>query len=88
MAVVQILSAIVGIAATAGWFTQTEWAEEIMGDWEDGRGGILDQLETATGESYPRLHTMWDDVKQAKLKFNHAAPWDKSRAWDASRVVV
>lgn len=79
MALITTISAIIGIAAKGGWFTKAEWDEEILGDWDDGRGGIVDQLEQVTGQTYPYLYDMWDEVKEAKLKFNHAAPWDKAR---------
>lgn len=80
MAVVQILGAIVGIAAAGGWFAKTEFADEILGEWGDRgdeSGGLVAQLEEQTGKIYPRLREMRKDAIRAFSKYRNALPWNK-----------
>ena len=80
MAIVTTISAIIGIAGKMGWFTQAEFADEILGEWGD-RGlttaGLVLDLETQTGQIYPELRRMRDEAIDKYSKFRNALPWNK-----------
>lgn len=77
--IVGILTTIVEIAKSLGWFTQRDWHPEICGNIIDNtaEGGILNALEEQTGEAYPELRVLLQDVVDSFRTFQWAAPWNK-----------
>lgn len=81
MAIGVIIGGLLTIAEAGGWFTQTEWSEEIAGRLTDdtATGGIVDELEAQTGKSYSYLQSLRQQVVDAWRNFQKAAPWNKAQ---------
>lgn len=77
---VPIISGILTLAETGGWFSQAELSEEIVGKLtnDHATGGIVGELEAQTGQSYPYLQSLRQEVVDAWRNFQRAAPWNKA----------
>ena len=75
-----IIGGVLAIAEAGGWFSKAEWAEEIAGKLtnDHATGGIVGELETQTGKSYPYLQSLRQQVVDAWRNFQRAAPWNKA----------
>ena len=80
MAIGVIIGGVLTIAEAGGWFSKAEWAEEIAGKLtnDHATGGIIDELEAQTGQSYPYLQSLRQQVVDAWRNFQRAAPWNKA----------
>ncbi len=80
MAIGVIIGGVLTIAEAGGWFSKAEWAEEIAGKLtnDHATGGIVGELETQTGKSYPYLQSLRQQVVDSWRNFQRAAPWNKA----------
>lgn len=80
MAIGVIIGGVLAIAEAGGWFSKAEWAEEIAGKLtnDHATGGIVGELESQTGQSYPYLQSLRQQVVDAWRNFQRAAPWNKA----------
>lgn len=88
--IVTIGTTIATIASEGGWFTKAEWSEEIAGRLTDDHatGGIVGELESQTGQSYPYLQSLRQQVVDAWRSFQRAAPWNKAKTAEEYQAKV
>lgn len=64
MSVVGAVVGIITVASKSGWFAKAEWNEELAGTLRDSTatGGLVEELEKETGERYPELRKLRQEV--------------------------
>ena len=68
--VTTIISGVIAITKSLGWFSETHWPEEL--------DKAIAELERLEGRSLPELHSLRDTAYSYYKKHHSALPWDKS----------
>ena len=76
---IEWITAALTLLKSLGWFTQAEWVPELLGDLtnDHSSGKIINALESETGQTFPQLRTMLQEVVDAWRTFQRAWPWQK-----------
>ncbi len=76
---IEWITGALALLKSLGWFTQAEWVPELCGDLTNNHssGKIINALESETGQTFPQLRTMLQEVVDAWRAFQRAWPWQK-----------
>jgi len=80
-----ILTGLIGVAKSLGWFTQAKWCQEVV--------DAHNKLKAMLGDKYPEYNRKYhldrySEVHSAWRKFQYALPWDKAATASAYQAKV